>query len=1575
MTESLFGVREEQSPPPEDEERRRIFFSHALAQRTTQWERGDEPMTQFGFTGDYDAYGQPQSQTSTAVPRGRDYRVETSESEPYLATHSVTRYAQRDDSQTYIVDRGAKDSTYEILNDGTLTVFQLLETIRDGTASTKVIGHTLNFYDGPAFEGLPLYQIGDYGAPVRTETLVLTEDILHEAYKSGDAIADPPEVPPYLIPGITPPWTPEYPQEFRDSLPPLAGYLYQPGGGDSEYSPGYYVETHRQKYDFHEGPGRGSLRVNRDPLGRDTTIDYDGYDFLPTQVTDLANLTTHALHDYRVLQPSEITVPNGNRTRFAFTPQGILERTAVMGKLDEDVGDTLDTPGTKLEYDFFAFMEHGQPVSVRTIGRVHHVHDSDVPLPERDETIETVEYSDGFGRLLQTRTHAEDLTFVDPVFGDAGLPADQSLPVPDAVGTQREDGDPPNVLVSGWQIYNNKGWVVEKYEPFFRTDWEHATPTDEQRGQKVALFYDPRGQVIRTVNPDGSEQRIIYGTPDDLADPELFTPTPWEAYTYDSNDNAGRTHPTESLGYEKHWNTPSSAVVDALGRMFETIARNGPDSATDWNQTKSTYDIRGNLLKVEDALGRDALRTIYDLANNPLRTESIDAGIRRMLLDAVGNPVEQRDSKGALILHSYDLLSRPVRLWARDGDGESITLRERLIYGDSAGAGSTAAQTVAKNLLGKPYQHYDEAGRVIIEGYDFKGNILEQVRQVISDNTILKVFDPPPPDWQVPAFRVNWQPTGGMSLESHAAGLLDLAEYRTTLAYDALNRVKWMLYPEDVEGQRKELRPHYNRAGALENVALDGETFVEHIAHNAKGQRTLVAYGNGVMTRHAYDPQTFRLKRLRSTPYTRPDEFTYHPTGQPPQDFAYAYDLVGNITKINDRTPGSGIPSAPDKLDRTFIYDPIYRLLSATGRECDTPPDEPLWKDQLKCHDATLTRAYKRTYKYDPVGNMGELGHQAGVVSFTSKFDLVANTNRLKTVTIGPNVFDYTYDVNGNLVREITSRHFEWDHADQMRVYRTQAGNAEPSVHAHYLYDAAGQRVKKLVRKQGGEYEVTVYVGGVFEYHRLVKASSTNENNTLHVMDDQSRIATVRVGIPFPDDSTPAVKYHLGDHLTSSNVVIDESGSWINREEYLPYGETSFGSFARKRYRYTGKERDEESGLHHHGARYYAPWLGRWISTDPAGMVDGVNVYHYCRNNPMRLTDRAGTQAKAQEGLTKPVTDMSLGYKRVQEPTIEEAKKTGTSLEQTNLSLSNPKSTLTKSDAERRKWYVENLGGYEKQLLESAKKHGIPAQLLAAVILNELADIGPHDIVQASVYTGQGSFGIAQIQIDTVIKDDLMPGMSGHEWHEGMPDLYVTLRHLTLMSLQDELRVSILSFAKTRPFSKLLNSRQDDGTVTSYAERAFAGISVHSLGSRWPQTSRSGEPRVASSNRRTETRRAAAQTVRSGSTLLGGVGSDVEGLEDGSRDRAARDRDRLAAATLQTILVEVVSEERAGPAASDGRSPSTDSANGRSQTALGCAENPWGVTKIGLGCFGAGRLSLDAETAQESVTDVEDVSA
>ena len=1100
VVEHAYGLREESPPEGEEKLRQRIFFPHPFAQRTTQWERGDEPMTQFAFTDDYDVYGQARRQVSLAVPRHRNYRVPAPAGTPYLGTLAETGYAQRDDAQRYIVDRISGSTSFEILNDGSLNVYDLYREIQAGTAPRKLFAQSFNYYDGERFVGLPFSELGDFGALVRTESIVLTEDILRDAYLDPTN-SSAPQLPSYLKPEGVTSWPAEYPQEFRAETPPLAGYVF--ADGSDHRTRGYFSQASRVAFDFHDSnlPHRGLPVARLDPLGNDTTIAYDGpYHLLPVQVTDPVGLTVSADYDYRVLQPRMVTDANRNRSAVSFSPLGFVTATAVMGKEGEQVGDTLGAPGIRIDYDVFAYERtlddpQPQPVFVRSIVREHHVTEIDVPLPKRDATIEKIQYSDGFGRLVQTRTQAEDVLFGDPHLGGGVLPMDQSVGTGDTVGRRRAEGEPPNVIVSGWQVYDNKGRVVEKYEPFFSVGWDYAQPSDPQMGQKVTMFYDSRGHVIRTLNPDGSEGRVIYGIPADLNNLDQFAPTPWEAFTYDANDLAPLSTDPDGTSLidvapPSHHFTPSSIAIDALGRTVLAVARNRDASDNPGDSlppiqelpTQSTYDIRGNVLSITDALGRDAFRYVYDLANRPWRNDSIDAGLCSMVLNALGNEIERRDSKGALILQAYDRLRRSVRLWARDNVDGPVTLRQRLEYGDAEPDRETMR---ARNLLGRLYRHYDEAGLTEVAKVHFKGNVLDKSRRVIADTPILEVFVQAPANaWNVTPFQVDWEPRPGQTLADREGELLDPAAYRTTSSVDALGRLKHFQFPQDVEGKRRELRPSYNNAGGLEKVFLDEMLYVEHIAYDAKGQRALIAYGNGVITRYAYNPRTFRLKRLRSERYTRPDELTYHPAGEPLQDYGYDYDLVGNILRIRDRTPGSGVLNNPqaaaeteqllrqllasgNALDRRFDYDPIYRLLSATGRECDRPPEGESWEDQPRCTDITKARAYTETYRYDRMGNIRRLGHGNGAGGFTRAFTMETTNNRLRRAEIGTGTYDYTFDPNGNMRSEATSRHFEWSHSNQMKAFHTQTEGAEPSVYAHYLYDAAGQRVKKLVRKQG----------------------------------------------------------------------------------------------------------------------------------------------------------------------------------------------------------------------------------------------------------------------------------------------------------------------------------------------------------------------------------------------------------------------------------------------------------------------------------------------------------------------------
>jgi RHS repeat-associated protein len=159
------------------------------------------------------------------------------------------------------------------------------------------------------------------------------------------------------------------------------------------------------------------------------------------------------------------------------------------------------------------------------------------------------------------------------------------------------------------------------------------------------------------------------------------------------------------------------------------------------------------------------------------------------------------------------------------------------------------------------------------------------------------------------------------------------------------------------------------------------------------------------------------------------------------------------------------------------------------------------------------------------------------------------------------------------------------------------------------------------------------------------------ERTTVHVSDDTGRIAMLETRT-IGTDPAPAslTRYIYSNHLQSASLELDDVGAIISYEEYHPYGTTAFQAnnaainAVAKRYRYTGKERDEESGLYYHGARYYVPWLCRWAACDPINsewynLLKGYGTeknqkrdfveltaspYAYANNNPIRFVDPDG---------------------------------------------------------------------------------------------------------------------------------------------------------------------------------------------------------------------------------------------------------------------------------------------------------------------------------------------------------------
>lgn len=1094
-----------------------------------------------------------------------------------------------------------------------------------------------------------------------------------------------------------------------------------------------------------------------DVFGQSTELRFDAFDLLIAETTDaLGNRFSVLDHDYRVLQPSRLQDPNGNRTQVAFDLLGRVAGRAVMGQDTDASGDSLDgfepDPGEsavlglladpsgvapdllgratqRWVHDPFAYersqhLADPQPTAVAALARETHAAALSPATAGRLQL--SFVYSDGLGREIQIKTQAEP-----------GVPGQSS-----AAGT-------PRWLGSGLAVQDNKGRPVRHCEPFFSDT--HRFEFSVRQGVGAVLFYDPLGRVVATLHPDHRYEKLVVG--------------PWRQLSFDANDttlapaaagdpcfdprddpdvgayfrrlpagevlptwHALRTDPAQAAAAALRWpdprvreaerqaavksaahaGTPTTDFLDAQGRSFVAWAHNRvacPGHARDGLEehlaARTEFDIQGRVLAVRDAvvqagdtLGRIVMRHDHDLLGRSLHQASMEAGERWMLADVAGRPIRAWDSRGHAFTTTYDALRRPVGRRVRGSLAESDprTLNRELLI-EKTEYGETVADAAALNLRTRVHRQFDAAGVLThagldpstqrLQAYDFKGNLLRSTRQLASDYKALA-------DWSQPV-------------------ALDSEVFAGSTRYDALDRPIQTVAPHSSQGRAgcQVVQPVYDAGGLTRRVdvwldrcgepgaLLDpgaqarSSVGVLRIDYNARGQRERIDHANGASSLCTYDPQTFRLVHLltrRSAAGFADDDPQPPIDGWPGshlQNLRYSHDAHGNVTHIlDDAQQTRWFRNQRVTPDNDYTYDGLGRLLEATGREHlgqgggaiaptynDAGRTGRCTANATACfapNDGQAMGRYVERFGYDAAGNITEMQHRGGdaapgwtrsctyadpsLIEDGRAGTLAKTGNRLSATTLHPGGNSpqrevYGHDAHGNLLCMPHLQSLQWDHGDRLRTSQRQRVNGEDldgAAHqgerTHYVYDAAGQRVRKVTESAGGHrVEERIYLGGFEVFRRHVGPigadSATFERQTLHVMDGAQRIAMVetRTLDTAGADASPAqlVRYALGNHLGSASLELDAAAQIISYEEYTPYGSTSYQAVrsateSAKRYRFTGKERDEETGLYYHGARYYAPWLGRWASADPAGLVDGPNLYVYCNNSPVRLVDATG---------------------------------------------------------------------------------------------------------------------------------------------------------------------------------------------------------------------------------------------------------------------------------------------------------------------------------------------------------------
>jgi RHS repeat-associated protein len=668
----------------------------------------------------------------------------------------------------------------------------------------------------------------------------------------------------------------------------------------------------------------------------------------------------------------------------------------------------------------------------------------------------------------------------------------------------------------------------------------------------------------------------------------------------------------------------------------------------------------------------------YDIAGNLLFQHSMDAGDRWMLNDAAGKPMVAWDfnqtpdvaptsSEQRLYFTEYDALHRPTQQWLSINNGPRQMI-EFFEYTNTGYPTPRADLTDAQdhNLIGQLVKHYDPSGLVETTHRDFNGNVLEVKR------------------------RLNNQPTKSLiDWQTDPDDFLDEVFTQNT-EYDALNRMTLLYSWHRLATPEKRVavyEPRYNERGSPvsedlivratktasgHNPASGTITHaIREIRYNAKGQKEFLKLGNGTITEYSYDPNTFRLTKLETRRPVPAGDQCSSAFVDPAviQDLRYIYDPVGNITQIVDAAQATEYfdNQRIDPINR-YEYDSLYRLTQATGKESRTLTGAPTnsERDRLSfdcpAPDPAALRNYTQTYRYDSVGNIMQMGHVAvgGNGSWTRRYSYGPDSNRLLHTWEGDdnwnssnatNKTTYNYDTHGNMLNLANvpdEYRMHWDHRDMIASINLGGGGT-----AYYQYDSGKQRTRKRIEKQNGlgGYWERIYLGGYELYRRYnAQGDVVEEIESLHVFEGEQRVLLVddvitASGIAYPRPDGLSVKaqtlfrYQYSNQLGSACLELDDQAGIISYEEYHPYGTSAYRAVKSgveappSRYRYTGMERDEESGLGYHRARYYMGWLGRWMSCDPAGFVDGLNIYGYVSENPIIGFDSTGCADDAKPNV------------------------------------------------------------------------------------------------------------------------------------------------------------------------------------------------------------------------------------------------------------------------------------------------------------------------------------------------------
>ena len=306
------------------------------------------------------------------------------------------------------------------------------------------------------------------------------------------------------------------------------------------------------------------------------------------------------------------------------------------------------------------------------------------------------------------------------------------------------------------------------------------------------------------------------------------------------------------------------------------------------------------------------------------------------------------------------------------------------------------------------------------------------------------------------------------------------------------------------------------------------------------------------------------------------------------------------------------LDEAEDPLNHvtSYTYDDAGRLtgtlnFNGTTTEYGYDNADRLTSLQNKKTDATTISTY--AYTLDANGNRTRIEKQepliANIPASTTNYSYNPEKNRLTTINTTP----LTYDNEGQLQTK-GADNYTFDLAHRLK---TVSG----STTAQYTYDGQGNRLQAV--RNGVTTRYVYDLAG-----NLLAETDAANTVTRYYIHGAGLLATI-------DTADNIHTYHYNGN-GNTIAITNQSQEIVNKYTYTPYGKiTEEQETIPQLFKFAGQYGiiQEPTGTYYMRARYYDPESGKFISEDPSGFVDGVNLYEYARNNPVLYLDSTGKAA------------------------------------------------------------------------------------------------------------------------------------------------------------------------------------------------------------------------------------------------------------------------------------------------------------------------------------------------------------